>query len=197
MRTSVLLDTLQNLIGFKPKAKDFVKILNFSSEKTFYTRVQRDSEFSDEEIAQIEYFYAINIRGGNNNCIELDFYPNVFGGNDFDETFKKISIAKEVIDNYSVNNHYYIISAVGSSMSPTINNCDRLIIQEYNNEQICDNVIYLFKCNNEIFVKRLVKNINQIICISDNNKIEDVIIDPDNCNFKILGRVIGLYRSNF
>ena len=50
MKYSELLDRLQNLIGYKPTAKEISDILNFSSERVYYTRAQRDSSFSFEEI---------------------------------------------------------------------------------------------------------------------------------------------------
>ena len=46
MKYSELLPTLQNLIGYKPTAKEISDILNFSSERVYYTRAQRDSSFS-------------------------------------------------------------------------------------------------------------------------------------------------------
>lgn len=72
MRYSKLIIALQNLIGFRPKAKDFVKILNLSSEKIFYARAQRDSNFSDDEIALIEAHYGIELVE-NSDCIEIEY----------------------------------------------------------------------------------------------------------------------------
>lgn len=201
MRATVLLDTLQNLIGFKPKAKDFVKILELNSEKTFYARVQRDSDFSDDEIERLERVYAIKIpREEPSDCIELDFYPNVFGscGNGltiFDESSEKITITKDIIDGYSTAYSYSVISARGSSMSPVINDDDKLVVQMHNGEQIIDNSIYIFRYNDELFIKRLVKNIDQIVCISENPRFDDRIIDPAKCEFSIIGKIVGLFRS--
>ena len=48
-------------------------------------------------------------------------------------------------------------------MSPTIENHDKLIVEHWNGEQIQDNKIYVFCYNNEFFVKRLSKNIDEII----------------------------------
>ena len=48
--------------------------------------------------------------------------------------------------------------------------------------------------NDELFIKRLVKNIDQIICISENPRFEDRII-TDLKNFCLVGEIVGLWRE--
>jgi phage repressor protein C with HTH and peptisase S24 domain len=79
-------------------------------------------------------------------------------------------------------------------MSPVILEDDKLIIQHDIYEQIIDDTVYLFQYNGELFIKRLVKNIDQIICISENPRFQDRIIDPEKGNFNIVGKVVGLIR---
>ena len=200
MKYSELLPALQNLIGRRPSAKEISDILNFSSEKVYYTRAQRDSSFTFEEIDRIQEHYAINLLGNVNDNISLDFYPDVFGSCGegcmvFSETSEKMSVTKDVITNYSPNNKYSIISARGSSMAPTINDDDRLVIQHNEENQIIDDTVYLFRYNDELFIKRLVKNVDQIVCISENPRFQDRIIEPKGDNFSIIGKVVGLFRS--
>lgn len=200
MKYSELLPALQNLIGRKPSAKEISDILNFSSEKVYYTRAQRDSSFTFEEIDKIQEHYAVNLLGNANDNITLDFYPDVFGSCGtgcmvFSEAKEKLAITKDIITNYSVSNQYSIISARGSSMSPTINDDDKLVIQHNLNEQIIDDTVYLFRYNDELFIKRLVKNVDQIVCISENPRFQDRIIEPKGDNFSIIGKVVGLFRS--
>jgi phage repressor protein C with HTH and peptisase S24 domain len=200
MKYSELLPALQNLIGRKPSAKEISDILNFSSEKVYYTRAQRDSSFTFEEIDKIQEHYAVNLLGNVNDNINLDFYPDVFGSCGsgcmvFSEASEKISVTKDIITNYSASNKYSIISARGSSMSPTINDEDKLVIQHNLNEQIIDDTVYLFRYNDELFIKRLVKNVDQIVCISENPRFQDRIIEPKGDNFSIIGKVVGLFRS--
>ena len=199
MKYSELLPALQNLIGRKPSAKEISDILNFSSEKVYYTRAQRDSSFTFEEIDKIQEHYAVNLLGNANDNITLDFYPDVFGSCGtgcmvFNEASEKISVTKDIITNYSASNQYSIISARGSSMSPTINDDDKLVIQHNLNEQIIDDTVYLFRYNDELFIKRLVKNVDQIVCISENPRFQDRIIEPKEDNFSIIGKVVGLFR---
>lgn len=200
MRYSVLLDTLQNLINFKPTQEQLGKILGLP-QNTISGRKSRDSEFKTEEIEKIEKHYAVKIlSGGSANDIELDYYPNVFGscGTGFmvlDDSSEKMTITKDVITNYSASNKYSIVSARGSSMSPVINDDDKLIIQHNVENQIIDDTVYLFTYNDELFIKRLAKNVDQVICMSENPRFQDRIIMPTADNFKIVGKVVGLFRS--
>lgn len=200
MKTDKLLEKLQSTIGFTPKAKDFMQILNFSNEQSFYSRVKRNSDFSDEEIEKIEEHYGISLRGGDNNSVELNYYPDVFascgtGCTVFQESPEKISISKDSIPDYSPNAKYSVINASGSSMYPIIFEGDKIILKHWQGEQIIDDKIYLFTYNYELFIKKLVKNIDQIIIKSENKEYENRIITP-NETFKIIGRVIGLIRTN-
>lgn len=199
MRFSKLLDTLQNLIGFTPKQSDIGKILNMGY-STINGRYQRDSDFSDEEIEKIEEHYGISLRGGDNNSVELNYYPDVFascgtGCTVFQESPEKISISKDSITDYSSNATYSVITAEGSSMYPLIFDGDKVILKHWQGEQIIDDKVYLFSYNNELFIKKLVKNIDQIIIKSENKEYQNRVITP-NDTFKIIGRVVSLIRTN-
>ena len=80
-------------------------------------------------------------------------------------------------------------------MSPTIENHDKLIVEYWNGEQIQDNKIYVFCYNNEFFVKRLSKNIDEIIVKSDNKEYNIRSISSENAgNLKLVGKIVGLVR---
>lgn len=199
MRFSKLLNTLQNLIGFTPKQSDIGKILNMGY-STINGRYQRNSDFSDEEIEKIEEHYGISLRGGDNNSVELNYYPDVFascgtGCTVFQESPEKISISKDSITDYSSNATYSVITAEGSSMYPLIFDGDKVILKHWQGEQIIDDKVYLFSYNSELFIKKLVKNIDQIIIKSENKEYQNRIITP-NDTFKIIGRVVSLIRTN-
>lgn len=199
MRSSTLFNTLQNLIDFKPTQQAIADILCVK-QGVIGNRVARDSNFSDEEVKLIEEHYGVQLITSNDpDKITLDFYPDVFGSCGtgcivFDETKDKISVTKDLINNYSASNTYSVISARGSSMAPRIEDNDKLIIQKWNGEQIIDDNVYLFRYNDELFIKRLVKNIDQVICISENPRFEDRVIKNLN-DFTIIGRVVGLIRE--
>lgn len=202
MFVDTLFDTLQNLTNIRPSAKSVVSYLGIT-EKALYARKARNSELTVEELVKIERGFGLpigSLSGVSLSDIQLDYYPNVFGSCGtglmvFDETSEKIAVTKDIISNYSQHNKYSVISARGSSMSPVILDDDKLIIQHDIYEQIIDDTVYLFQYNGELFIKRLVKNIDQIICISENPRFEDRIIDPEKGNFNIVGKVVGLIRN--
>lgn len=200
MRSSVLFSRLQNLTKIDNISQSVIaKIINVS-QPVIANRIKRDSNFSDDEIVKIQEHYGVSLINDSSNTLILDYYPNIFGSCGsgsmvFDESSEKMSITKEQISNYSNAGKYSIISARGSSMSPTICDEDLLILQHNLEKTIVDNTIYLFKYNDELFIKRLVKNIDQIICISENPRFEDRVIIPKNNNFEIIGKVVGLIRK--
>lgn len=198
MKYNKLIDALQNLIGFKPSHAQLAKILDCGY-STIGNRAQRDSNFSDEEIALIEDHYAIDLTGSGDNCITLDYYPDVFGSCGsgvfvLSEQREKISLSKESIANYSTAAQYSVINAIGDSMEPYICNKDKLIVKHWEGEQIKDNSVYVFRYLDEIFVKRLSKNIDQIIIKSDNPTYDTrkVAVSKD---FQIIGQIVGLLRN--
>lgn len=199
MQYSQLIQAIKKEINYEPKQSDLCKILEMSR-ATMSNRAKNDSKFSDDEIKAIEAFYAIKLdRELQTKYVDLDYYPNVFGscGNGtmvFDESKEKITVAKDMIINYSPSKVYGVMSAVGCSMSPKIEDGDKLVIEKWNGEQIKDNRVYLFRYNDELFIKRLVKNIDQIVCISENPRFKDRVIN-DLKNFNIIGEIVGLFRE--
>lgn len=202
MRYGELLTTLQNLKKFTPKQADLCRILD-CQRATMSARMKRDSEFTREELLKIEDWYAISgelVGIAQDNTVELDYYPDVygscgFGSMVFDEAPEKISVTKNLISNYSTAQNYSVINARGLSMAPLIMDMDKLVVQHHNGEQIVDNDVYVFNYKGELFIKRLVKNIDQIICISENPRFEDRPITPNANNFRIIGKVVGLFRE--
>ena len=199
MRYGALLDTLQNLTNIKPSQRQIGEILGLA-QTAISGRANRDSNFSDEEISKIEDFYGISIIGPDKNSVVLDYYPDVYGSCGFgsmvyEEAPEKIAVTKNLINDYSTVEKYTVINARGLSMAPLIMDMDKLIVKHHNGEQIIDNDVYVFRYNGELFIKRLVKNIDQIICISENKDFENRPITPTANNFRIIGRVVGLIRE--
>ena len=199
MKFETLFETLEKKVKIKPSVKNIADVLGIET-KALYARSKRGTEFKESEVKKIEEFYAISLTNStSDNCVTLDYYPNVFGSCGcgcivFDESKEKISVAKDMIMNYSPNKVYGVMSAVGCSMSPKIEDGDKLVVEKWNGEQIKDNRVYLFRYNDELFIKRLVKNIDQIVCISENPRFEDRVIS-DLKNFCLVGEIVGLWRE--
>ena len=85
-------------------------------------------------------------------------------------------------------------------MLPLIQDKDKLIVEHFESgDQIQDNRIYVFSYLDSIFVKRLVKNINELIIISDNpdkNIYKNICLQKDDMNnIYIIGQIVGLMRD--
>jgi SOS-response transcriptional repressor LexA len=204
MKHSALLDRLQNLIHYKPTQAELVKILDVG-QSTIGNRASRDSSYSLDELIKIENAYGIvgGLTGGiiqNNKTVEIDFYPDVFASCGFglaviSEQKEKISVPKASIKNYSANKTYSVVTAQGESMQPYILNNDKLIIEH--TETIQDNKVHIFAYKDDIYVKRLIKNINEIVIVSDNSNKEIYSTQKvtDFSELRVIGQVIGLMRD--
>ena len=83
-------------------------------------------------------------------------------------------------------------------MMPNIHPKDRLIVEHWAGEQIRDNQVYVFCYNNEIFVKRLIKNVDEVVIKSDNPDPAyrtRFIEKSDMNNLLIIGEIVGLMRD--
>ena len=168
-------------------------------------RANRNSDFSTDELIKIER--AMGLPMGclsgmqtNDNCIDLDYFSDVWascgtGAVVFEEASEKLSVPTSLIQNYSKTNRYSVINSRGDSMTPFIQDRDKLIVEHWNGGQIIDNCIYVFRYANELFVKRLVKNITQIVIKSDNPLYEPIKITDKDQDFEVIGQIVGLMRD--
>lgn len=203
MKYNKLIERLQKLIGFTPKQAELCKILEYTPSKVS-ARAQRNSDFSDDEVEKIEQYYNISLSGNTNeDCALIDYYPGVFGscgGGAFvlSEQKELIQVPKKLFKTFSSVKKYSVITAVGESMQPYIQPKDKLIVEHWNGEQIKDNSVYVFCYRDEIFVKRLIKNIDEIVIKSDNPDpmYRPRYIEKDDINnVTIVGQIIGLMRD--
>ncbi len=198
MRYSVLLSTLQNLINRKVTQNELRNILNMGT-GTIGNRATRDSNFTESEIEKIEAFYGVDLKSTSD--IELNYYPDVYascgdGLEVLSEASEKIKISKQSISNYSAHNTYSVVNCKGNSMYPLLNDGDKAIIKHWNGEQILDDRIYLFKYDNQVFIKQLYNNIDQLIIKSNNPEYPNRILEDEKLKkVIILGQVVGLIRQ--
>ncbi len=193
------LDTLNSILNFKPTHTDIAKIINVSP-NALSNRLSNDGYLKPEEITKIEQFYNTSLNESK-DCINIDYYPEDFGvfkKNQFifSKNKKTIAIPKKCFENFSQSKHYSIIQAQGDTMNPYIKDRDKLIVEHGTSSQIIDNQIYIFCYNNEIFIKRLINNIDQIVIKSDNEIYPMRFIDKKEIpSFFIIGRIVGLLRN--
>lgn len=171
--------------------------------QTVSNRIKNESEVTVSELKRAENFFNVNLfdQSSSEDLAYIDYYMDVFascgsGNIVFSSDKTKLPIAVSMIKGYSKNKLYSMINASGNSMSPTIDNGDKLIVEHWQGEQIQDNKIYVFCYNNEFFVKRLSKNLDEIIIKSDNPEYRIRTISGKSVSDLILiGKIIANIKS--
>lgn len=197
---------LQNLKQENITQTQIADALGYSVQ-TINKRAVRNSNFSDEELKQIERVFDVDLSKKSTSdpkdCITVDYYPEIYGSCGsgtlvVSEQKELIQVPKKFFTAFSPVKKYSVVKAKGESMRPTLQPDDKLIIEHWNGEQIIDNEIYIFCYKDEIFVKRLIKNIDEIIILSDNDEAvyrPRFIEKEETNNILIIGRIVGLMRE--
>ena len=225
MNLTQIAQKLQNLTNLKITQAEIGRALDIDR-SSVNMRIKRGTEIKISEIKKLaEYFRVsenailsdersntmVNIGGivfdaekltTKQEAVEVIYYPDIYAscGNGVlvqSENCKKISVPRSVFFTKVYDNKtYFVITAYGNSMSPFIEDNDKLIVEKYEGEQIIDNRAYLFSYENEIFIKRLVKNVNQLVIISDNKDFDVIKLSgEDITKVSILGQVVGIMRD--
>ena len=173
--------------------------------QTVSNRIKNESQVTVSEIKKIEEFFNINFfaeeQSSETEVTNINYYTDVFAscGNGnivFSEEKINIPISTLLIEGFSRKKTYSMINASGNSMSPTIDNGDKLLVEHWNGEQIQDNRIYVFCFNNEFFVKRLSKNLDEIIIKSDNPDYRVRTINGTTVeDLTLVGKIVGVIKA--
>ena len=208
MQYDNVIDRLQNLTNSKISQADLCRVLNIK-QSAMGNRQNRNSQFSDDEITALNDYYGVDIysyttKSDNSNYTTLDYYPDVFGscGTGYfvsSEEKEQIQVpVNALFKSLSAGKKYSVINAKGNSMSPYIESGDKLIIEHLDNQPIIDNHVYVFCYDKDLYIKRLYKNIDEIIAKSDNTdpifKVKS-IPKEEWCNLQVIGEVVGLMRE--
>lgn len=106
----------------------------------------------------------------------------------------KLSLPNKLLDFFKANKSMTeIIYAKGDSMLPEINDNDMLLVDK-SQTNIRNGSIYAFNYNGEMMCKQLNISNDSIIAVSKNQNFTPFIIDT-SLHFKIIGRVVGLFRQ--
>lgn len=202
MKTS---EALAEIIGFKKRNISQHEIGNALGVTKQYIGQIINKELTIEQIKQLENYFNIDFTKVNNlkeNEFTLDYYPDIFGSCGTGEFVlspekQQIQVPENVFfKKFSKVKKYSVINAQGDSMQPFIYSGDKLIVEHWNGEQIIDNQVYVFCYDNEIFVKRLTKNINQLVIKSDNTFYDVIKLTGDDLSkIIIVGQIVGLMRD--
>ena len=199
------LNTSRSNITHKAKRETELKL---SELKTIadYLQVENPAQFlngalaMDEKLADTHATMPATVEEDEEN-IDMAYYEDVYGSCGlgsfvFSEAKQIIQVPKKIVLDYSGFKTYSVINASGDSMQPQIQDKDRLIVEHWNGEQITDNRVYIFRFKDQIFIKRLVLNLDQIVVKSDNKEYQTRYIEaPQADDFQIIGKIVGLMRT--
>lgn len=173
--------------------------------QTVSNRIKNESQVTVSELKRLETFFDITLFNEtddiNGNIVYIDYYSDVFAscGNGnilFSDEKISLPIPTAIINGFSKQKTYSMVNASGNSMAPTIDDGDKLLVEHWNGEQIQDNSIYVFCFNQEFFIKRLSKNLDEIIIKSDNPEYRTRTISGNTINeLTLIGKVIGVIKS--
>ena len=201
MKLDELIQLISNIAGITVNQSMLADSLGITRQ-TISNRIKTQSEVTVSEIRRVEEFFKISIFSSVTDDIAyIDYYTDVFAscGNGsivFSSEKTKLPIPISMISGYSKNKLYSMINASGNSMSPTIDNGAKLIVEHWNGNQIQDNKIYVFCFNNEFFVKRLSKNLDEIIIKSDNPEYRIRTINGKSAAELILiGKIVATVKQ--
>lgn len=204
MKLEELLQIISNKTGKYVNQSLLAESLGITRQ-TVSNRIKNESQVTVSELKRIEDFFNITlfseVSNDEENITYIDYYSDIFAscGNGtilFSDEKVKVPIPTTLINSFSKHKTYSMINASGNSMSPTIDDGDRLIVEHWNGEQIQDNRIYVFCFNQEFFIKRLSKNLDEIIIKSDNPEYRTRTISGNTVNeLTLLGKIIGIIKS--
>lgn len=194
---------VSNQTKSKVTYKEFAQVLGYTKQ---YISQIKDEKLTETQQNKLESYYKVSLTNSNKNLPEdsiiLDYYPDMFGscGNGI---FALSPIKEQLIvpkkaffTRFSPVKQYSVINAYGNSMEPFIYDKDKLIVEHYEGEQIIDNRPYIFCYKNEIFIKRLAKNVNQLVIIPENKMYDTIKITGKQLeDINIIGQIVGLMRD--
>lgn len=193
---------LQNLKQENITQTQIADALGYSVQ-TINKRAVRNSNFSDEELKQIERVFDVDLSKNSTpdpkDCITVDYIhinPSCGKGTSvyYDTDITPIKLGTQMLQSVLKVSHpqnLKVFKASGDSMVPTIEDSDMLLVDtgrtDYNNGGI-----FLLTINNDWFIKRLRKRMTgELDIISDNTKYPVETFQPEqNIEVFIKGRVI-------
>ena len=159
----------------------------------------KNSFINDDKIKKIEEYFDINI-GNISGLVYIDYYPETIAKEYKDKIIMSEKHVKSAIPMslfpVEENSKYIMCHANDDSMEPLIFSGDFLIIKLKNPYEITNNKIHAFLYDNTFYVRRLSKNINQIVVKSENKDFPVQYIGEQEMNsFRLIGQVVYVGRT--
>ena len=164
----------------------------------------RNKELSEKQKILLEKYFNISFTDvkQNINTIIIDYYPDAIascGNGTFEMSQYCIEypVPATLFTTSKGVKGYSMCHAKGNSMYPRIWDGDFVICEHKDNMKIENGEMYIFCFDDQIYLKRLTKNINQIVVESENPDFPTQYIEKDQMNdVHLIGHVICSGRMN-
>lgn len=199
MRIKELHEILQKKTNGKVTQNDIARAIG-TSRANVSKLFAKNSYINDDKIRMIEKYFNIDFLNIQSGIMFVDYYPNniasfVDGEIKLSDKYIKCAIPTAIFP-IEENTKYIMCHANDDSMSPIIFNGDFIIIKRCLEENIYNNQIYLFIYKGNIYIKRLTKNINQIVVVSENKDYQTQYISKEEMkDFYLIGIVVYIGRA--
>lgn len=211
MHYDEILDTLQNLINYRPKQREIGAILDLRV-SVIGQRASRKSNFSVNDIKKIGDYYGVDLLHNKllqsvstsiepENCVNVLYRPDVYlsagyGIEVYDEHAERICLDKRLFitdRGIKINpNNCEVVTVSGNSMAPEYKHGDRVILDKSITTFI-DGHIFAFRYGGECFMKEINVIGKRVKCIPINKEYEPFFIEPDD-DVTIWGRILPRIR---
>ena len=197
-------EALSEIIGLKKRnvsQQELGKVLGVTKQ---YIGQIMNKELTDEQLKLLEEHFRIDFTKVNKieNKITVDYYPDVIascgpGGFEMSQECIQYDVPATLFPPSKNVKGYSMCHAKGNSMYPRIWDGDFVICEHKDNMKIENGEMYIFCFDDQIYLKRLTKNINQIVVESENPDFPTQYIEKEQMNdVHLIGHVICSGRMN-
>lgn len=197
---------LQNLIKRKVTYDELAPILGLKTGQAVRNRKSRKKPLDEFEIKKIDEAFKNEInKACKKNIVQqivVDYYPDVIascgpGGFEMSQECIQYDVPATLFPPSKNVKGYSMCHAKGNSMFPRIWDGDFVICEHKDNMKIENGEMYIFCYDDQIYLKRLTKNINQIVVESENPDFPTQYIEKEQMNdVHLIGHVICSGRMN-
>lgn len=197
-------EALSEIIGFKKRnvsQQEIGKVLGVTKQ---YIGQSMNKELTEEQLKLLEQHFRIDFTKVNKkeDKITVDYYPDVIascgpGGFEMSQECIQYDVPATLFPPSKNVKGYSMCHAKGNSMFPRIWDGDFVICEHKDNMKIENGEMYIFCYDDQIYLKRLTKNINQIVVESENPDFPTQYIEKEQMNdVHLSGHVICSGRMN-
>lgn len=195
MNIAELQEYLQN-VNITITAREIAGI--WGMDETSYSRKKKvGTPIKYKNLKQLEEKLGINLTNTTSiSTVTVNYYPEAIascgnGTYTMSENYTKCEMPATFFKNKTMTGNYSMCHARGNSMYPLIWDGDYIICEHQNGMDIKNGDMYIFCYDDQIYLKRLTKDINQIVVESENPDFKTQYIKDEDINrINLIGHVI-------